>query len=149
MRRPSKKELEAFLEFDSRVCRAVRDLRIENFKELWVSEREYRKHIQKRLKEKVIEDENDYIRKIKDCVIYPDEVYFRKYTKEAKKVFDRWDRVYYKKDNMWVSIFNERGKINTAFFIIKDFIKEVLSKGDKRQFDIIVIDTKELLNARD
>jgi len=37
MRNPSKEELEAFLKFDSRVCKAVRDLRIENFKELWVN----------------------------------------------------------------------------------------------------------------
>jgi len=40
-------------------------------------------------------------------------------------------------------------QINTAFFIIKDFTKEVLAKGDKTQFDIIVIDTKELFDARD
>ena len=149
MRKPSKEELEAFLEFDSRVYKAVRDLRLENFKELWMSEREYKKHIQKRLKERVIEDEDDYIQKIRDCVIYPDEVYFRKYRKEAKENFDRWDRAYYKKDNMWVSIFNERAKINTAFFIIKDFTKDVLAKGDKTQFDIIAIDTKELFDARD
>ncbi len=74
MRIPSKEELEAFLEFDSRICEAIRDLRLENFKELWVSEREYRKHIQKRIDKAHIKNEEDYIRKIKDAFFNPDDI---------------------------------------------------------------------------
>ena len=147
MRSASKEELEEFLENDKKILEIIKDLNVGNFKELWISEKEYRKHILKRLKEKVIENEKDYIDKIKNCVLNPDGVYIKKYTREAKEKFDRWDRVYYKKNNMWVAIFNEKAKINTAYYITKDF-NEILFKGDRNQFDILLIDIKELENAR-
>ena len=89
MKEPTKEELEEFLKFDNKIYKLIKDLNESNFKELWVSEREYKRHIQKRLKEKVIKDKKDYINKIKDCVINPDEIYLKKYTKEIKEKFNK------------------------------------------------------------
>jgi len=148
MRKATKEELEEFLEIDKKIFDIVKNLNEETFKDLWVSEREYKKHIKKRLNEKVIENENDYIEKIKECVTNPDEIYLKKYSPEIKEQFNRWNRIYYKKNNLWVSIFNEKGKINTAYFISKDF-NEILFKGNKSHFDILIVSVKELKNARE
>ena len=147
MREPTKEELREFLKFDGKIYSKVKDLNEDNFKELWVSEREYEKHIKKRLKEDVIKNERDYIDKIKNCVINPDEIYVKKYKEEIKEKFNRWDRVYYKKSDMWVAIFNEKSKISTAYYIMKDF-NEILLKGEKNQFEIIIINIEELKNER-
>jgi len=147
MRRPSKKELKAFLEFDSRVCRAVRDLRIENFKELWVSEREYLRHIKKRIKRGYIEDVDDYIDKIKEVFFHPDNVRWKKYNKEYKNRSNRFDRFYYQKENLWVDIFLENGKIATAFVMDEKDFEEILLEGDLSTFEIIDINIEDIRYA--
>ena len=144
MRKPSKEELEIFLEFDSRVYKAVRDLRLENFKELWMSEREYRKHIQKRIDKAHIKNEEDYIRKIKDAFFNPDDIKWKRYRYDFKKIADRFDRIYYKKSDFWLDVFLENGKLVTAYRLEKDYY-DILLKGNIETFEIIDIQVDEVL----
>ncbi len=65
MREATKEELEKFREIDGIILEAVKNLNEDNFKELWINEKECKKHIKKRLSEGVIKDESDYIEKIK------------------------------------------------------------------------------------
>ena len=64
-----------------------------------MSEREYKKHIQKRLNKSHIKNEEDYIKKIKDTFFNPDDIKWKKYRYNFKKKADRFDKIYYKKSD--------------------------------------------------
>jgi hypothetical protein len=147
MRNANEKELKEFLEFDKKIYDVVKNLNKDNFKDLWTSEWEYKKHLKKRVKKEHITDVEDYIQKIKDAFLNPDDIKWKKYKKDYKEKANRWDRFYYKKGNFWVNVFVENGKLATAFEIEKDYI-EIISRGDKNTFEIIDIDKKEVKNVR-
>ena len=147
MRSASEEELKEFLEVDKRIFEIVKNLDESNFKELWVSEREYKKHMLKRLKKGHIESKKDYIEKIKDAFLHPDDVKWKKYKSDFKQKANRFDRFYYKKGDWWVDVFLENEKIVTAYKLEKDYF-EVLLKGDKNTFEIIDVPVKELKDGR-
>jgi len=143
MREATKEELEKFREIDGIILKAVKNLNEDNFKKLWINEKECKKHIKKRIAEGVIKDENDYIEKIKIAFLYPDEIKWKKYKNEFKQKHNRMDRIYYKKGDMWVDVFFEDGKLSTAF-VLKKRYEDILLKGNKRTFDIIDIDARRV-----
>ena len=96
MKNIEKEELKEFAVKDKQIYEKVKNLNVDNFVELWVSEKEHRRHLQKRLDEKVIQNEQDYINKIKECVLNPDSVFIKKYKSDYKRKINRWDRIYYK-----------------------------------------------------
>jgi len=147
MRNVSKEELKEFLKADKNILEVVKNLDEGNFKELWVNEREYKKHMLKRLKKGHIKNKKDYIKKIKDTFLNPDDVKWKKYKSDFKQKSKRFDRFYYKKGDWWVDIFLENNKIVTAYKLEKDYF-EILLKGNRDTFEIINIPIEELKNGR-
>ena len=143
MRRATEDELKEFLEIDKKIFDVVKNLNEENFKDLWVSEKELKRHIRRRLDKKHIKNKKDYILKIKDAFLSPDDIKWKKYTPEFKEKSNRFDRIYYKKGEWWVDVFLENGKIVTAYKLEKDYF-EILLKGDMNTFEIIDIPIKEI-----
>ncbi len=94
MREATKEEIEQFQKIDVKILEVIKRLNEENFKELWVSEREHKKHVRKRMSEGVVLDESDYIQKIKDTFLHPDDIKWKKYKNEFKQKHNRMDRIY-------------------------------------------------------
>ena len=97
MRKATKEELEEFKKVDRKIFDIVKNLNEENFKDLWIDKMEYERHLKKRITEKAVKDKSDYVEKIKECVLMPEEVFIKKYDLKYKEKFKRWDRIYYKK----------------------------------------------------
>ncbi len=138
MRRPTEDELKEFLQIDRKIHKKVKNLNRDNFQDLWINEKEYKKHIIKRKAEGVIDNEEDYIRKIQETFLKPDRIVWKKFTYEFKKNHRRYDRIYYRSDDIWVDVFFENGKLSTAFVLNKKF-SDIIFKGDAKTFEILDI----------
>lgn len=98
---------------------------IDTFPSLWMSIKDYERHITKRLyKEKVVIDEWDYIQKTFDALLSSD-VYY-----EAYEDPQLWDRVFYSKENNWAVVVAQNGKILTSYKI-KSKIEDTLKKHEE------------------
>ena len=142
MREANESELKEFLVIDRKIFDNIRNINQENFKTLWLNEKEYKRHLQRRLKKGHIKNEEEYIQKIKEVFLNPSDIKWKKYKTGYKKDRDRFDRIYYRKGEFWVDVFLENGKIVTAFEIEKDYF-EILMKGDINTFEIININRKD------
>lgn len=113
-------------------------------KELWVNDKEYRKHIRRRLEKGHIKSEEEYLLKIKETFENPYDIKWKRYKKDFKQASNRFDRLYYKAKEFWIDIFLENGKIVTAFEIDQKEYEEILLKGDRATFELIDIPVKEV-----
>jgi len=147
MRKPTEEELKSFKTIDEIIGSRMVTLDMENFKKLWIDEKEYKKHIARRIADGAIDDENDYIGKIKEAFDAPDTVLWKKFTHRYKSLHSRYDRIYYMKGKWWVDIFFENGKISTAFMLNRKF-SEIVMKGDRKVFDVIDIPIGEVRNEK-
>jgi hypothetical protein len=92
------------------------------FQSLWVGEKEYKKHLIKRMNtEKVVKNEHDYIQKTFNA-LNSKEVYFEIYDAP-----DLWDRVFYSNDDNWAVVVAQNGKILTSYKI-KSTIQDTINK---------------------
>ena len=85
---------------------------ISSFKGLFVSEKAYREHVNKRLDEKVIKDETDYLRKTLYTLAYPTSAYYENYSKS-------WDRILYDSKRKWMVVLTEGGYILSSMPVTK------------------------------
>ena len=127
-----------FFSIENRIKNNLEDLTLENFADLWNSEEALKKHIEKRIRKGHIKNAKDYLEKIKDTFLNPDEIYLKKFNDDFKRKNNRLDRIFYKKGKWWVDVFLEDGKIATAFKIEREW-EEVLYKGDINTFEIYQI----------
>ena len=147
MRKPTEEQLKSFKAIDRTISDCMATLDAKNFQKLWIDEKEYKKHLARRIADGAIDDENDYIGKIKEAFDAPDTVIWKKFTHAYKELHGRYDRIYYMKGNWWVDIFFENGKISTAFVLNRQF-SEIVMKGDKKVFDLIDIPISEVRDER-
>ena len=147
IRETTRSELKEFLSIDKKIFSDIKDLNQENFKALWLNKREYERLLPRRLKKGHIKKEEEYIQKIKEAFLNPDDVKWKRYKNDFKQKANRYDRLYYRKGEWWVDVFLENGKIVTAFEIEKDYF-EILAKGDVNSFEIININIKDIRNDR-
>ncbi|BCD59621.1 MULTISPECIES: hypothetical protein [unclassified Nitratiruptor] len=143
MREAIKEELEEFLRIDKKIYQAIIELNEDNFKDLWLNEKEYKKHVIKRKEEGAVDSEEDYIRRIQEAFFEPDIIIWKKFTNEFKKQHKRHDRIYYNTGDVWVDVFFENGKISTAFVLSKNF-SDIIFKGDAKTFEILNIPVKKV-----
>ena len=144
MREATREELEKFREIDGKIFEAIKNLNKDNFKELWVDEREYERHLRRRFERGHIKSEKEYIEKIKEAFEHPYDVKWKRYTNDFKEKSNRFDRMYYKAQGFWIDIFLENGKIITAFEIDEKRYEEILTKGDVNTFELLDIPIKEI-----
>ena len=116
--------------------------------ELWVSVRDYKRHIKRRFERNHIKSIDDYLTKIKDTFLNPDEIKWKKYKQDYKIKNNRLDRFYYRKGDFWIDVFLENGKITTAFKMDKKRYETIILEGNINTFDIFDISIKDLRDER-
>lgn len=115
---------------DSSNEQTIRD----SFKELWISNKEYDKHYNKRLNiDKVIKNNSDYYNKTIDCLKNSDIFYM-----EETERIGGWDRLMFFKSEEWLILFAPNGKLLSSMPIyeyydkIEKFLeKRILDSTDK------------------
>ncbi|SMC09210.1 hypothetical protein [Nitratiruptor tergarcus] len=83
---------------------------IKSFKKVWNSEQDYLKHIEKRLAEKTIRNEEEYLYKTIDCLANAETYVVAEYEQS-------WDRIRYASFGNLAVVFNEYGTILTSYKI--------------------------------
>ncbi|SFV65565.1 hypothetical protein MNB_SV-12-1964 [hydrothermal vent metagenome] len=96
-----------------------RDEAIANFSTLWNDIGSYSKHIRKRMRNRDIESEFEYLMNSFEVLSSSCEAYIETYPKEN---LDIWDRVFYNKQKSWAVVVGENGKILTSYKIRDDII---------------------------
>lgn len=98
---------------------------VSTFSQLWMSEKDYEKHYQKRKHlEEVVKDRNDYVLKT-FTTLESKEVFFETYA-----LPELWDRVFFSKDDSWAVVIAKNGKILTSYKI-SSTINKTLEKHIK------------------
>jgi len=104
---------------------ATKQSAIATFSSLWMGEKEYKKHLYKRINtEKSVKDEHDYIQKTFNS-LNSKEVYFEIYDAP-----DLWDRVFFSNEDKWAVVVAQNGKILTSYKI-NSTIQDTLNKHIK------------------
>ena len=89
------------------------------FSSLWNDINSYSKHIKKRIRNRDIESEFEYLVNSFEVLSYSNEAYIETYPEEN---LDIWDRVFYNKQKSWAVVIGENGKILTSYKIRDDII---------------------------
>ena len=105
---------------------------IKSFKDLWVSEKTYQKHLEKRFKEGIIRNEKDYLLKtFKTLSEYDLMLIFENLNDNG------WNRIHYNKKDEWAVIIGENGDILTSYEK-KEKIQEIIKKNEERNLKLRV-----------
>ncbi len=95
------------------------DEALAKFSSLWNDINSYSKHIKKRIRNRDIESEFEYLVNSFEVLSYSNEAYIETYPEENS---DIWDRVFYNKQKSWAVVIGENGKILTSYKIRDDII---------------------------
>ena len=96
-----------------------RDEALANFSTLWNDIGSYSKHIRKRMRNRDIESEFEYLLNSFEVLSSSCDAYIERYPKEN---LDIWDRVFYNRQKSWAVVVGENGKILTSYKIRDDII---------------------------
>jgi len=99
----------------------------ESFKRLWVSERTYRRHLEKRLERKEVEDWYDYLLQTFHTLSSFTGVYYERYSSS-------WDRVLYDKERRWMVVLTEEGRIISSMKVdetLRELFERHMRKAQK------------------
>ena len=122
-----------------------KDKLIETFQLLWNSEKELKKHINKRLKYNQIDINNpeiDYMKKTFETLEKSISIIYEKPKKNAPR---DWHKLLYNKENEWIVIVGENGKLITSYPL--DCLFETLLQIHGNSYEFYKLE-KEAVNDR-
>ncbi|BCD61307.1 hypothetical protein NitYY0826_C0146 [Nitratiruptor sp. YY08-26] len=98
-----------FTLLDKKIVQNLSKINQNSFVRLWISQKDYFKHLKKRLKHKDIKNRKDYFQKTLQTICSPDTIYYLKGKNPSIK-----DKVLFIQKG-WVVIFFDNAKIITSF----------------------------------
>ena len=98
-----------FEKIDREILQHLTKITQNSFVKLWISQKDYTKHLQKRLKHQEIKGRKEYLQKVLQTLCHPDKIYYLKGTAPPMR-----DKIFFIGDN-WVTIFLDDAKMITAF----------------------------------
>jgi hypothetical protein len=116
---------------------------IDTFGNLFTTDIDYKKHIEKRLEMGHIVDDVDYALKTFTALSVANRSVFETY---PQKTIGVWDRILYDSEHKWVVILGENGKILTSYQMDGDF--DDLIQKHKEQHGAKVLERKQSENLR-
>ena len=122
---------------DRKIAHQLLRLTPQNFAKLWVSKKDFHKHLKKRTRLKEIATPQEYIDHIKEAFSEPQIIYYL--NNHRSKI------VYVGKK--WLDLYLDNAKLITSFPLTKP-LKEVLKKERLHRYHIIPIDPELLQRGR-
>lgn len=99
----------------------------ESFKKLWVSERTYKRHLEKRLERKEVKNWYDYLLQTLQTLSSFTGVYYEHYSSS-------WDRILYDRKRQWMVVLTEEGRIISSMRVnepLRELFERHLKKAQK------------------
>lgn len=99
----------------------------ESFKELWVSERTYRRHLEKRLERKEVKSWYDYLLQTFQTLSSFTGAYYEHYSSS-------WDRILYDRKRQWMVVLTEEGRIISSMRVnepLRELFERHIRKAQK------------------
>ncbi|BCD67261.1 hypothetical protein [Nitratiruptor sp. YY09-18] len=125
-----KNYLQIFRRFNSvhkDILQKVKKVNQNSFVRLWITPKDYLKHLKKRLKHKDIKNRFDYFAKTITTLSHPQTIYYLKSTTPSTK-----DKIIYIQGS-WVVIACDDGKIITSF-PLKKSVQDILRDKKNKNF---------------
>ena len=121
-----------FETIDQKILTRLKTANQNSFAKLWISQKDYSKHLKKRKKRGEVKNKTDYYQKTITTYCQPQSIYYLQAKSPASL-----DKVFFI-TNSWVDIFSPMGLLITSF-PLKISIEELLKEPKNRAYDIFAI----------
>ncbi|BCD59398.1 MULTISPECIES: hypothetical protein [unclassified Nitratiruptor] len=125
-----------FDEIDKKIIQSMKKINQNSFVRLWVSQKDFLKHLKKRLKRGDIANRRDYFQKTIQTLCRPNVIYYLKGRNPNMR-----DKIFFVKDT-WVVIFLDDAKMITSF-PLKISLDDLLQDKKNRNYLQIPIPSSE------
>ncbi len=104
----------------SKIKTSTKEEAIGSFLLLWNDQKSYNKHLQKRLREDVIQSDFDYLLKTLEVLSFSKAVYIESFPNQ-----DIWERQFYNKEDSWAVVIGENGRILSSYQLRESIINRL------------------------